>query len=210
MAPLRPQRKLPKRTNKPARAAGGSAKDSFGGRSKLAVMEDQARGRLLSAAAKARREKARATTTAVSASLQQHPEQRNDTPSDVPPVADAEGDEPDIGVPSADHANAKKVTKGKKGKIFASQAEMLSIIDTINAVEESKIETKLEKRKVVHELVKQREEKERERVKEKRREVEAKKKEILDIKQKRKGKRQKAASKSEDNKPSAKRVRFSG
>ncbi|KAJ3412790.1 hypothetical protein HDV05_000257 [Chytridiales sp. JEL 0842] len=74
-----------------------------------------------------------------------------------------------------------KPAKSKKGKKFATESSMLDIINSINSKEESRIESKLEKRAKVNQKIQSKEKKIQDKQKEKKKILEDKKKELLEL-----------------------------
>ncbi|KAJ3128025.1 hypothetical protein HK100_009420 [Physocladia obscura] len=217
-----PKTKTGSRRPKPAQTIIGR---NLGGRKKHAVEADIQRGRLISAAAKERREKMRELAKAKEAKdLKDVPKaskrNANNDNSDHTDASDSneEDDGDDAGSvtkSSSSHPTApidgpsltelqkilaKPKTKGgqgKKGKVFASQTDMLSLINDINSFEEVKIVQKLVKRKAVNEVLDAREARGKAKDKEKRRVLEEKKKEILESQKRKKSDRHKTVEQAE-------------
>ncbi|KAI8622762.1 hypothetical protein BC830DRAFT_1087680 [Chytriomyces sp. MP71] len=142
---------------------------NYGGRKKSAVESDLARGRALAAAAKEKREGNRALAKAreeketalakkgKTKAADSDEEEEEDQPEVEEPAETVLDDQNPDGDEDEDEGNASSTPKGrvpgkakggpgKKGKVFASTTDMLSIINSINSSEETKIVRKLEKR----------------------------------------------------------------
>ncbi|KAL2912206.1 hypothetical protein HK105_208274 [Polyrhizophydium stewartii] len=110
-----------------------------------------------------------------------------DAPEDIPSEDESDG-------VAQGEAPARKPS-GKKGKKFADQAQMLSLIDALGSKEEATIERKLVKRAAFHKKEKEREKQMQKRKAEKKRELNNVKKELLEKeKNKRKERKSDAAA----------------
>ncbi|KAJ3020130.1 UNVERIFIED_CONTAM: hypothetical protein HDU68_010331 [Siphonaria sp. JEL0065] len=205
-AKVNPKPNNPKNNRRPEGKGGRKPKPvavvqgrNLGGRSKAAIEADLARGKAIAAAAKARRDKHRAEAAAAKAAGNSATEvaesvtdsEEQDSDQDEGEQQTKNNEPNDVKRLQQELKPAKtKGGSGKKGKVFSTTTDMLSIINEINSSEESKIEKKLVKRRAVHTIINEKEKIQKKKELEKRQLLEAKKKEILEA-QKNKGKKRK-------------------
>ncbi|KAJ3070723.1 hypothetical protein HDU98_006244 [Podochytrium sp. JEL0797] len=202
----------------PSKEAKKNTATQHGGRNRRAVEADLEKGRLIAQLAKAKRDKHRAVAAkekaeAAKSNNQKKKEEKGGVKEEKEVMPAELIDEEEVKAKIRELQKPKERVKGgegKKGKAFASETDMLSIINDINESEEVKIEKKLVKRRAVHIMINQQEKAQRTKENDKKRALEAKKKEILDAQKAKTKKRKPKQDEDEEEKPQKKRVTFGG